>query len=125
MTSFLSLIGLALLLFASTNMDDIFILVGFFADRRYSSRDVVVGQFGGIAVLFGVSLAGALLQSQFRNLTLASSGSYPSSSVVEVYGILFTGWMNRKTHPNITLAERLGERPYPLHSSPSQVARTI
>ncbi|HTF70664.1 MAG TPA: cadmium resistance transporter [Edaphobacter sp.] len=61
MTSFLSLIGLALLLFASTNVDDIFILVGFFADRRYSSRDVVAGQFGGIAVLFGVSVTGALL----------------------------------------------------------------
>ena len=61
MATTLSLTGLALLLFASTNLDDIFILVGFFADRRYLPRDVVVGQFGGIALLFGVSVTGALL----------------------------------------------------------------
>jgi hypothetical protein len=45
MTSFFLLIVVALLLFISTNVDDIFVLVGFFADRRYRSQDIVVGQF--------------------------------------------------------------------------------
>jgi cadmium resistance protein CadD (predicted permease) len=61
MTSFFVPIVLALLLFVSTNVDDIFVLVGFFADRRYRSQDIVVGQFAGIGVLYAASVAAALL----------------------------------------------------------------
>jgi cadmium resistance protein CadD (predicted permease) len=44
-------------LFASTNIDDVFLLVAFFADARLRVRDVVIGQFAGIAALTAVSLA--------------------------------------------------------------------
>lgn len=37
-------VGLAILLFASTNVDDIFVLLGFFADPKYRTRDIVMGQ---------------------------------------------------------------------------------
>lgn len=39
----LALIGLGVVLFASTNIDDIFVLLGFFADRRFKAREVVAG----------------------------------------------------------------------------------
>jgi cadmium resistance transport/sequestration family protein len=61
MKSSFALIGLAVILFASTNIDDILVLVGFFADKRLSPRDIVVGQYAGFTVLFGVSLAASLL----------------------------------------------------------------
>jgi len=61
MTSFFVLLGIAILLFVSTNLDDIFVLVGFFADRTYHPREVVAGQFTGIASLFGISAVASLL----------------------------------------------------------------
>jgi cadmium resistance protein CadD (predicted permease) len=61
MESLLALIGIAIVLFASTNVDDVFVLVGFFADRRFRPRDTVLGQYVGIAVLFSASVAASLL----------------------------------------------------------------
>jgi cadmium resistance protein CadD (predicted permease) len=55
------LLGLAVVLFASTNVDDIFVLVGFFADPKFRARNVVVGQYAGTSMLFGLSLLGSLL----------------------------------------------------------------
>ena len=46
----------SIIAFASTNVDDIFILTLFFASGRYSSDSIVAGQFLGIAFLVGVSL---------------------------------------------------------------------
>jgi len=56
-----ALLGLAVALFASTNIDDVFVLIGFFADPKFRTRDIVFGQYAGIAALFGVSLVASLL----------------------------------------------------------------
>ncbi len=45
--------------FASTNIDDLFVLVGFFSDRSASRRRIVAGQVLGIAAIVGLSLAAA------------------------------------------------------------------
>jgi len=57
----LEILGLAILLFASTNVDDILVLVGFFADPRFRPREIVIGQYAGITALVGASLFGSLL----------------------------------------------------------------
>ena len=57
----LKVLSFSIVLFASTNVDDIFVLVGFFADPKYRPRDIVSGQYAGIGALFAVSLAGSLL----------------------------------------------------------------
>jgi cadmium resistance protein CadD (predicted permease) len=54
-------IVLAIALFASTNIDDLFVLLGLFSDPRYRRSDVVIGQYAGIAILFGVSVAASLI----------------------------------------------------------------
>jgi cadmium resistance protein CadD (predicted permease) len=61
MESSFALVGLAIALFASTNVDDVLVLVGFFADPKFRDRDVVIGQYAGIAALFGVSVFASLL----------------------------------------------------------------
>ena len=50
------LVGVAVVAFASTNIDDIFVLLGFYSDPKFRVRDIVVGQYLGIAALFGVSV---------------------------------------------------------------------
>jgi cadmium resistance protein CadD (predicted permease) len=57
----LGLLGLAIALFASTNVDDIFGLVAFFADPKFRPKDIVIGQYAGISALFAFSLFGSLL----------------------------------------------------------------
>lgn len=49
------------LAFASTNIDDLFILALFFGDKRFSTRDICRGQYLGIALLVTISYFGARL----------------------------------------------------------------
>jgi cadmium resistance protein CadD (predicted permease) len=57
----LPLLVLAVTLFASTNIDDLVVLIGFFTDRRLRTRDIVAGQFAGMSALFLSSASGSLL----------------------------------------------------------------
>ena len=52
---------LAAALFAATNVDDLFLLIAFFADARMRPGAVVAGQFAGIAALVAASLVLALV----------------------------------------------------------------
>jgi len=49
----------AVIVFATTNVDDLALLSMFFADRAYRPRNVVVGQFVGITALVAASALGA------------------------------------------------------------------
>lgn len=60
MQSLVVLLGLAIALFASTNVDDLFVFLDFFSDPKFRARDIIVGQYAGIATLFGLSVAASL-----------------------------------------------------------------
>ena len=51
------LVGIAL--FASTNIDDVFLTMAFFADPGLRPRAIVAGKYAGIAVLVAASVAAA------------------------------------------------------------------
>lgn len=51
----------SILAFTTTNIDDIFILTLFFGNPKYSSRDVVLGQYLGIGTLIAISFAGSFI----------------------------------------------------------------
>lgn len=53
--------GLAITLFAATDVDDLFVLLGFFADRKFRAYQVIIGQYLGFATLVVVSLVASLL----------------------------------------------------------------
>jgi cadmium resistance protein CadD (predicted permease) len=53
-------IVLAGIVFAATDVDDLLILIAFFADPRLRARHVVAGQYLGIAALFAASFVVAL-----------------------------------------------------------------
>jgi cadmium resistance protein CadD (predicted permease) len=73
----LALLALAITLFASTNVDDLVVLIGFFADRRFRTRDIVAGQFAGVAALFLVSAVGSLLSLVISRTYLGLLGILP------------------------------------------------
>jgi cadmium resistance protein CadD (predicted permease) len=45
--------------FVSTNIDDLFLLVGFFSDRSFSRSHIFAGQILGMAAIVAISLAAA------------------------------------------------------------------
>jgi cadmium resistance transport/sequestration family protein len=56
----LELIALGIAAFVSTNIDDIFLLMVFFSDTRFSPLQIVAGQYAGMAALVVASLLAAL-----------------------------------------------------------------
>lgn len=61
MESLLLLLGLAIVAFASTNVDGLFVLLGFFADTKFRTRDIVIGQYAGIGALYILSVVASLI----------------------------------------------------------------
>ena len=59
--SLASATGIALVVYASTNIDDLLVLAVFFADPRVRPGAVIVGRFIGLAALVLASTAAALL----------------------------------------------------------------
>jgi cadmium resistance transport/sequestration family protein len=56
----MELIISSIVAFASTNIDDIFVLMLFFGNKRYQSREVIIGQYLGIITLVAISVIGSL-----------------------------------------------------------------
>jgi cadmium resistance protein CadD (predicted permease) len=57
--NFFSLALLSTGAFVSTNIDDLFLLVGFFSDRSYSRVHIFGGQILGMAIIVAISLGAA------------------------------------------------------------------
>ncbi|MCK9687395.1 cadmium resistance transporter [Scleromatobacter humisilvae] len=56
-----ALVALAVGLFVTTNLDDLFMLVAFFSDARVRPRQIVAGQLAGLAALYAASVVFSLL----------------------------------------------------------------
>lgn len=73
----LPLVAVAVVMFVSTNIDDIFVLMLFFADRSFSPLQVVVGQYLGIGLLVGVSIVISLAALLFPANLIGLLGFVP------------------------------------------------
>jgi cadmium resistance protein CadD (predicted permease) len=74
---FPALVGIGIAAFVSTNIDDLFILMVFFATLRFPSFQIVLGQYTGMWSLMGVSLAGALITLVFPRNLIGLIGLFP------------------------------------------------
>jgi cadmium resistance protein CadD (predicted permease) len=54
------LIGVAIVLFVATNLDDVFLLIAFFADPALKTRQILIGQYVGMAALYAASVVASL-----------------------------------------------------------------
>jgi cadmium resistance protein CadD (predicted permease) len=63
--------------FASTNIDDLFVLVSFFSDRSFSRPRIVAGQILGIAIIVAISLTVAFVSLAFSPAHVGLLGIAP------------------------------------------------
>lgn len=61
MDHYAALLALAIGLFVTTNIDDIFVLLGFLSDPRFKPRQIALGQLTGLAALYGASVVFSLM----------------------------------------------------------------
>ena len=68
----MELIITSVIAFATTNIDDLFILMLFFGNRMYKKRDIVIGQYLGVGALIAISalasLMGLIIDKQYIGL---------------------------------------------------------
>ena len=60
MDQLLSTLAIAIAAFASTNIDDLFLLSSLFVDAEFRTQSVIVGQFLGMSMLVVISILAAL-----------------------------------------------------------------
>ena len=77
MPSLLTDVLTAVVVFAATNLDDVFLLLAFFADRRYRASHVLAGQYAGIGLLFAVSAIASLVSLALQPRWLGLLGLIP------------------------------------------------
>jgi cadmium resistance protein CadD (predicted permease) len=73
----IALVGVGIAAFVSTNIDDLFILMVFFATPRFPSSQIVLGQYIGMGSLIGVSLAGSLITLVLPHNLIGLIGLFP------------------------------------------------
>src|SRR5260370_16823517 len=77
MESLVTLTGMAIVAFASTNVDDGFVLVALINNRDFRVGDVVLGQYGGMAALYSLSVVAALISVTIPPPSLGLLGFIP------------------------------------------------
>ena len=107
MDSFVTLIGLAIVVFASTNIDDVFVLVGFFADKNFRTHDVVIGQYAGISTLYVIAAIAGLISLVIPPAYIGLLGLVPIAIGIKK---LYNPWRNQKTEEPVATAGGHGRR---------------
>jgi cadmium resistance protein CadD (predicted permease) len=70
-------VGVGIAAFVSTNIDDLLILMAFFATRRFPPFQIVVGQYIGMGSLIAVSLLGLLIALVVPRNLIGLIGLFP------------------------------------------------
>jgi cadmium resistance protein CadD (predicted permease) len=73
----LEILGLNIGAFVATNIDDLFILIVFFAKRSFPTSQIILGQYVGMGMLLGVSLVGSLVALVIPHNLLGLVGLFP------------------------------------------------
>jgi cadmium resistance protein CadD (predicted permease) len=71
------ILGIGIGAFVATNIDDLFILMVFFAKRSFPTYQIVLGQYVGMGLLLGVSLLGSLIALVIPHNLLGLVGLFP------------------------------------------------
>jgi cadmium resistance protein CadD (predicted permease) len=77
MSFFISDVGIGIVLFASANVDDLFVLAAFFSDKRMRPVSIVVGQYLGFGTLVLICAMAALLALALPEEWVALVGFVP------------------------------------------------
>jgi cadmium resistance protein CadD (predicted permease) len=79
MALFVGTCALGVAAFASTNVDNLFVLCLFFSGQRFSTRDIVLGQYVAVISLYVVSAVASVISLGSRSRVRWAIGARPDS----------------------------------------------
>jgi cadmium resistance protein CadD (predicted permease) len=77
MVDFFGIVGIGTTAFVATNIDDLLILIAFFANSRFPLPQIVLGQYAGMAALLAISIVGSLIALIVPNNLIGLIGIFP------------------------------------------------
>jgi cadmium resistance protein CadD (predicted permease) len=77
MVDFFGIVGIGATAFVATNIDDLLILIAFFANSRYPLRQIVLGQYAGMGALLALGIVGSLIVVIVPNNLIGLIGIFP------------------------------------------------
>jgi cadmium resistance protein CadD (predicted permease) len=77
MIDFFNIVGIGTTAFVATNIDDLLILIAFFANSRFSLPQIVLGQYAGMGALLTISILGSLIALIVPNNLIGLIGIFP------------------------------------------------
>jgi cadmium resistance protein CadD (predicted permease) len=77
MVDFFGIVGIGATAFVATNIDDLLILIAFFANSRYPLHQIVLGQYAGMGALLALGIVGSLIAVIVPNNLIGLIGIFP------------------------------------------------
>jgi cadmium resistance protein CadD (predicted permease) len=77
MVDFFNIVGIGTIAFVATNIDDLLILIAFFANSHYPLRQIVLGQYAGMSALLAIGIVGSLIALIVPNNLIGLIGIFP------------------------------------------------
>jgi cadmium resistance protein CadD (predicted permease) len=77
MVDFFGIVGIGTTAFVATNIDDLLILIAFFANSRFPLPQIVLGQYAGMGALLAIGIVGSLIALIVPNNLIGLIGIFP------------------------------------------------
>ncbi len=77
MVDFFGILGIGATAFVATNIDDLLILIAFFANSRFPLPHIVLGQYAGMGGLLAIGIVGSLIALIVPNNLIGLIGIFP------------------------------------------------
>lgn len=77
MGDFLDVLGIGVTAFVATNIDDLLILIAFFANSHFPLSQIVLGQYAGMGALLVIGIVGSLIALIVPNNLIGLIGTFP------------------------------------------------
>jgi cadmium resistance transport/sequestration family protein len=92
--------------FISTNIDDIFMLMLFYGNKRFKEKEIIIGQLAGISALIAISLATSLIGLFIDKIYIGLLGFIPMYLGVKALWTLFKNNADEDDGPIETRADK-------------------
>src|ERR687889_2229361 len=112
---FFSILGIGATAFVATNIDDLLILIAFFANsHRFPLPQIVLGQYAGMGALLAISIVGSLIALIVPDSLIGLIGIFPIAiGIRELLELLKNGDNNEEEEESAAkqlLQSRRGRR---------------
>ena len=77
MEDFLDVLGIGVTAFVATNIDDLLILIAFFANSHFPLSQIVLGQYAGMGALLAIGIVSSLIALIVPNNLIGLIGIFP------------------------------------------------